>query len=90
MNVCLKLLKGFLALGVRNINFLIALEHITISNFSFSNFLDLDESITVLSTLSPPSTTSLFSALNAFGADNPDDPVVFNIEVSGIAILLKP
>ena len=53
-------------------------------------FDDLDESTTISSALPPPPTTSSFSALNAFGADNPDDPVVFNIEVSGAAILLKP
>ena len=56
----------------------------------FRLFDDLDESTTVSSALPPPPTTSSFSALNAFGADNPDDPVVFNIEVSGAAILLKP
>ena len=56
----------------------------------FRLFDDLDASTTVSSALPPPPTTSSFSALNAFGADNPDDPVVFNIEVSGAAILLKP
>ena len=46
---------------------------------TFWLFDDLDESTTVSSALSPPPTTSSFSALNAFGADNLDDPVVFNI-----------
>ena len=56
-----------------------------------AEFFDLDEFLNVSSALPPPPpTTSSLSALNAFGADKPDDPVVFNIEVSGAAILLKP
>ena len=45
--------------------------------------------MTILSALLPPPATSSFSALNAFGADNPDDSVVFNIEVSSVAIFDK-
>ena len=53
-------------------------------------FDNLDESTTISSALPPSPTTSLFLALNAFGANNLDDPIVFNIEVSDAAILLKP
>ena len=50
-------------------------------------FDNLDKSTTVLSALPPPPTTSLVpSSLRA----KLDDPVVFNIEVSGVAIYLKP
>ena len=50
-------------------------------------FDDLDESTTVSSALpSPPTTSSVSSSLGA----KSDDPVVFNIEVSGAAIYLKP
>ena len=38
----------------------------------------------------PPPTTSSWPTLIALGADTSDDPVVFNIGVSGAAILLKP
>ena len=50
-------------------------------------FDDLDESTTVSSALPPPPTTS--SVPSSLGAKS-DDPVVFNIEVSGAAIYLKP
>ena len=53
----------------------------------------LDESkILTISLALPPiaSTTSLLSALNSFQADLLDNPVVFNIEISDVAILLKP
>ena len=56
---------------------------------NFQLFDNLGEPITVSLALPPPPTTSSFSALNAFGANNPDDRVIFNIEVSGAAILLK-
>ena len=90
MNAYLKQLKASLVLGVKNINSSVTPEYIKISDFLFFNFLDLDKSIIILLALLPPSTTSLFSALNIFGADNPDDLVVINIEVSGAAILMKP
>ena len=48
---------------------------------------DLDESTTVSLALPPPLTTS--SVPSSLGAKS-DDPVVFNIEVSGAAIHLKP
>ena len=53
----------------------------------FRLFDDLDKSTTVLSALPlPPTTSSVPSSLGA----KSDDPVVFNIEVSGAAIHLKP
>lgn len=50
-----------------------------------------DEFLTVLSALPPPlpPTISLSLAPSTLGADNSDDPVVFSIEVSSAAILLK-
>ena len=53
----------------------------------FLNFLFLDKFTTVSSL--QPLTTSLLAALNALKANCLDDPVVFNIKVSGVAILLK-
>ena len=52
-----------------------------------STFDDLDKSTTVSSALPPPSTTS--SVPSFLGAKS-DDPVVFNTEVNGAAIHLKP
>ena len=53
----------------------------------FRLFDNLDESTTVLSVLPLPRTTSLIpSSLRA----KSDDPVIFNIDVSGTAIHLKP
>ena len=52
----------------------------------FQLFDDSDESTTVLSALPPPLTTS--SVPSSLGAKS-DDPIVFNIEVSGAAIHLK-
>ena len=52
-----------------------------------STFDDLDKSTTVSSALPPlPTTSSIPSSLGA----KFDDPVVFNTEVSGAAIYLKP
>ena len=56
---------------------------------TFRLFNDLDKSTTISSALPPPPTTSSFLALNAFKIDNPNNPVVFNIEINGVAILLK-
>ena len=81
MNTCIKRLKAFLVLRVRNIDFSIALKHVEISNLLFFNFLDLDKFMTVSLALPPSLTTSLFLARNTFGADNLDDLVVFNLEV---------
>ena len=53
----------------------------------FQLFDNLDESTTVLSALPLPSTTS--SVLSSLGAKT-DDPVIFNNEVSGTTIHLKP
>ena len=54
---------------------------------TFRLFDDLDESTTVSLALPPiPTTSSVPSSLGA----KSDDPVVFNIEVSGAAIHLKP
>ena len=77
MNACFKRLKIFLILRVKNIGSPIASKYIEISDFSFFDFLDLDESTTVSLALSPLSTTLLFLTLDAFGVDNPDDPIVF-------------
>ena len=50
-------------------------------------FDDLDKSTIVSSAVpSPPITSSILSSLGA----KSDDPVVFNIEISGAAIHLKP
>ena len=90
INACLKRLKAFLAPSVRKISSLMALIRVKFSDFSFFNFLHLDKSTTVSLALPPLSTTSLQSALNSFRAKSSDDFVVFNIEVSDAAILLKP
>ena len=91
MKACFIWLKAFLALGIRNIGSPIAPERVKISHFLFFNFLKLDKSTTISSAL--PSilfpTSLLLSTLNIFGASNSDNPVIFNIQVSGIAILLK-
>ena len=58
----------------------------------FSIYVDFPNESLIVSLALPPLalTTSLLSALNIFGADSLDDPVVFNMEISGTAILLKP
>ena len=89
MNTYSKQLKASLVLGVRNISFSVAPKYVKISDFLFFDFLDLDKSTTVSSVLPLPLTNSLFSTLSVFEAANPDNSVVFNIEVSGTAILLK-
>ena len=56
----------------------------------FLDLLFLDEFTTVLLVLPPPPlTTSLLSALNIFKANFLHNPVVFNREARGAAILLK-
>ena len=55
----------------------------------FFDFLDLNKFLNILSALLLPSKTSLSSALNAFVANNLNNLVVINIEVSIVAILLK-
>ena len=53
----------------------------------FQLFDDLDESTTVSSALLPPPTTS---SIPSFLKAKFDNPVIFNIEVNGAAIHLKP
>ena len=83
MNASYKWLKTFLTLGVRKLGSPVAP--------IFGIRVDfLDEFLTVLlALLSPSPTTSLSLILNVLRADFSDDPVVFNIEVSGAVILLK-
>ena len=69
---------------VKNVGFSITSIYVWILNLTFFDFLDKFLS----SALSPPPITSWSSTLN-FGAKFVD-PVVFNIELSYIAILLKP
>ena len=74
-------------LGIRKLGFFVA--PIFGIHVDFLDFLFLDKFITVLLALSPLSpTTSLSSALNAFGAKL-NNPVIFNREVDDVAILLK-
>ena len=83
MNASFKWLKAFLALGVRKLG-----SPVTPIFGIHVNFLD--KFLIVSLALPPPlPTTLLSSALNLFGADSSDNPVVFNRKVSGIAILLK-
>ena len=92
MNAYLKWLKAFLAPEVKNIGSLVTSIHVKFLDFLFFDFLDWDKFLTVLSAipLLTPLTTLLLSVLNTFGANISDDLVVFSIEVSGAAILLKP
>ena len=83
------MIKNFLALGVKNIDFFIAL----IFDI-YAKFLDLSFSnkftIVLLALLSPSLSTILLSlALNIFMAKS-NNLIVFNKEVSSKAILLKP
>ena len=82
VKVCLKRLKVFLALGVRNLGSS-KLWPLFVQLLDLANFLDVFDRPTV----PPPPTTSLSSILEA---DAMDDPVIFNMAVSGAAILLKP
>ena len=77
-------LKAFLALGVRKVGSSIAPIFCTSVNF-LDKFMIISLALPL-----PPPTISLSSALNAFEANSLDDPVVFNKEISGAAILLKP
>ena len=94
MNACLKRLKVSLASGVRKVGSPVAPivdTRVKFSDLLFFNFLDLDECFIVSLILLPsPPTNLLLPALNAFGANSSNDLVVFNIEMSGAAILLKP
>ena len=71
-------------LGVRNVYSSIAPIRISILDFAFFDFLDK-----FLSLALPPPPTILLLLASSLKAKF-DDLVVFNIEVSGIAILLKP
>ena len=73
--------------GVRKLGFLVVL--IFGIYVKFLDFLFLDKFTTIPLFLLPTSTILLSSTLNAFVAKF-DDPVVFNREVSSIAILLNP
>ena len=87
MNASRKWFKAFLASRIRKLGSPVA--PIFGTHVKFLDFLFLDKFTTIPLALSPSSpTTSLSSALNAFGADF-DNPVVFNREVSSAAILLK-
>ena len=84
VNVSLNWLKASLALGVKNPDSLIA-------PIFGARVLDRGKFLIISLILLPiPPKTSILSVLNVFGANFLDDPVVFNIEVSGAAILLKP
>ena len=85
VNACLKWLKAFLVSEVRNVDFSIALIRVQILDFAFFDFLDLNKFLS----LQPPPTTSLSLARSSLRAEF-DGPIIFNIEVSGAAILLKP
>ena len=76
-------------LEVRNIGFPIApvFIYVRIPDFAFLDFLDSDKFL--LLALSPPPTTLLSLALSFFKAKS-DDLIIFNIEISGTALLLKP
>ena len=76
-----QLVKAFLAPEVRNIRFSVAPIHVWIPNFTLFDFLDLDRFLFPTS----PTTSSSLSL-----GDKSDNPVIFNIEVSDAAILLKP
>lgn len=78
-----------LALELRKIG---CVEYLAFANFLI--YLNLAKFSTILSALPPlpltlPATSSWLTP-NAFKANTPDDPVVFNIGVSNAAILLKP
>ena len=67
---------------IRNIGSPVALIYVWISNVVLFDYLDLDK---FLSSLLPPTVL-----LSLFFWAKSDDPVVFNIEISDAAILLKP
>ena len=78
-----KIIRAFLALRFRKISSLIALIFDICVKF-------LNEFLIVSLVLLPSlPTTSLSSALNAFGIDFFDDLIVFNKKVTSTAILLK-
>ena len=81
-------MKDFLVLGVRKVDFFVAL--IFGIYVKFLDFLFLDKFTTVLLAFLPPLSTTLFlSAQNTFKA-NSDNSVVFNRKISYATILLKP
>lgn len=90
MNVYLKWLKDYLALGVKNIGSIMTLICVNFLDFLFFNFRNLSEFLAVSSALLPPTplTTSLPQALNRFEAKS-DNSVISNMKVSDITILLK-
>ena len=91
INTSRKWLKAFLASKVRKLDFLVAPIFGICVHFLDFLFLNLDESTTISLALPlPPPTTLLLPALNALKANFLDNLIVFNIEVSSTAILLKP
>lgn len=84
------MVKVFLILELRNIDFFIILIYIKFLNLLFFNFLDLGKFLTILSTLSPfiSSTILLLSAFNVFRVYS-DNSVFFNIKVNSTVILKK-
>ena len=76
----LKRLKAFLALEIRNLGFS--------KSWTLFILLDLADFFNMSDRPAPPPpSTSLSSTLEV---DAMDDPVIFNMAVSGAAILLKP
>ena len=84
MKACFKQLKAFLALEVKKRDSLVAFLHV-----KFSKFLDLDKFLTILSVLSRPTPLTISSLAPSALRAGPDYPVIFNIEMSSTAILLK-
>ena len=83
VNASLNWFKTFLTSRVKNLSFSVAL-------IFGIHVLDGGEFLTGSLALPPtPLTNLLLSALNVFGADHLNDPVVFNIAVNDTAILLK-
>lgn len=92
MNTCFKWLKAFLVPKVRKKGTLIApisYIYIEFPDFSFFDVLGLNKFLTILLALPPTLITSLSLALNIFGVNISNNPVIFNIKVSSAAILLK-
>ena len=84
-----KQLKAFLALEVRNLDSFIALVLPSLTDFLFYGLLDLVNFLINLFYLSPPLLPPTISLLLVPKADTTGNPIIFNIEVSSAAILLK-
>ena len=96
VKACFKQLKAFLASGVWNLDSFIPSLLFDLANYPLFEFqlLDLIDffrdvfNLLILLLLLVPLLTILLSS--ALEADIIDDPIFFNIEVSGATILLKP